>query len=115
MPRIISIQQPKANKQHRCNYCLGIIEKGETYEKTFLIQDDCYTWKSHLKCQEIASKLKMFDNEDYGVTDEIFIENIKFEYITIMEEYHSEIFESEDFIYPSFIERLNFVIAHHKV
>ncbi len=36
MPKEINRTKPIARKQHKCNFCGGIIEKGEMYDKTAL-------------------------------------------------------------------------------
>ena len=116
METIIYPNKVKANKNHRCNYCLQEIEKGSIYLKSLHKNDgDLYQWKSHISCDAIADKLKMFDNADDGVTDEIFIETIKEEYSDIMSEHFNEIYESKDFVLPKFAEKLKFVLDFHKL
>ena len=104
----------KAKKEHRCNYCIYLISKGEVYEKsTHKYYGEVYTWKSHLKCSNIASKLKMFDHADEGVTSENFHETIQYQYQDLMIKHHLELYESKDFKYPKFNEQLDFVIKFH--
>ncbi len=59
----LSYGKRKANKDHKCDYCNGIIKKGETYKWSTHVDDDVYTWKAHLHCQELVSLLDI----DYGV------------------------------------------------
>jgi len=113
MRTILEPTKTKANKQHQCNYCLGVIEKGESYERSVHIYDDLYTWKSHLKCSDIASKLKMFDYADEGVTHDYFYESIIEEYRQIMIKTNLELYESKEFKYPTFHEQLEFVINYY--
>ena len=57
MPKEINRRNPIARKQHKCNFCGGIIEKGEKYDNATLEFDGTvYTWKSHLHCLNIASE-----------------------------------------------------------
>lgn len=109
------IEYPKeiiARKKHNCNYCGFVIENKEKYLRSVNKHDgEVYTWKSHLSCHEIASKLNMFDYADDGVTEDIFQESINQEYRDIM--IKNEVYESKKFKYPKYEECLNFVIKHH--
>lgn len=81
MLEIISNETRKANKEHRCDWCNGKIEKGESYEITTLKNDDIYVWKNHIRCSVLYDKLNMKDNEwDEGTDADQFSENIS-EYI----------------------------------
>lgn len=75
-----------AAKLHRCDYCYGIIEKGDSYNNSTLVADgEIWTWKSHVHCQELALKLNMFA-ECYGegLTADDFQETITEEYRKIV-------------------------------
>lgn len=111
----ISSKTQKARKEHQCDWCNGTIKVGETYRRQFLVYDEPYTWKNHIPCEEIASKLNWFDNCCEGLTSEDFWEFAKNEYMNIMSEFHNEIYESNDFKYPSFLEQLEFIKKHHKI
>jgi len=92
MTALISSSSPVARKDHRCNYCGGVIPKGEKYNRDFLIYDYPYSWKNHFRCGMIASKLSMFDDCDEGVNipsynGEIFAEMEKFILDTFLKEY----------------------------
>lgn len=65
----LQISNPKARKEHRCDYCNGKIEKGEKYQNSTHVHDDLYTWKAHLSCQELAEKMEMFKDCPDGVTE----------------------------------------------
>jgi hypothetical protein len=70
-------EEVKANKEHRCDFCFDKIKKGETYCTSTHKQDgEVYTWKTHKYCSEIASRLKMYDDCDEGVTADDFQEII---------------------------------------
>lgn len=106
----------KANKVHKCMFCCQPIAKGSVYLKsTHKFDGDVYAWKTHEHCSEIASKLKMYEHADEGVTTEDFIESINGEYQTIMSETQNELYDSKTFVYPKFLERLLFVLNHHGV
>jgi len=108
--------QPVARKEHQCDWCGGIIHKGEKYYYSFNIWEGypC-VWESHLSCMEIVSALNMFDNSDYGVTKEDFEEFIKSEYQNIMSDHYAEEYESKGFVYPPFLEQLEFVKKFHGI
>ena len=73
MPDIIRENIRTARKSHICDYCGHFIEAGEKYKNAVLKYDDLYTWKSHLKCSEVASELWDFiDPMDYGMSGEDF-------------------------------------------
>ena len=92
----ISSTKPKARKEHKCNWCGGIIKVGEIYERQFLKYDEVYVWKNHIICSEIANKLLMFENYDEGLDDSDFCEHIK-------EEFHN-IQTTDDYKTPDFLE-----------
>ncbi len=105
-----------ARKEHKCSYCRLKIAIGDKYFHSVHKYDGTiYTWKSHGHCIDIAHKLRMYDDADEGVTDEIFCETISEHYRTITSETQTELYESDDFKYPSFEEELLFVLNHHKI
>jgi hypothetical protein len=68
-----------ARKEHECNFCHGVINIGEEYEYQKNKHDgEFYTWKTHIKCSELATALKMYENccYDEGLTDDDFYEYI---------------------------------------
>lgn len=74
---IIGDTTRKSNKKHICSYCGQEIPIGETYLNSVLVNDGkLYHWKSHLTCEEITKKLKMFDDFQYdeGLTADDFRE-----------------------------------------
>ena len=73
----ISSNKIKARKDHVCDWCNLKIDKGKIYRKSFNVMDgDPFTWKNHIHCEKIAEHLKMFDDLDYGLTEDLFQENI---------------------------------------
>ena len=95
--------KPKARKTHVCNFCLGEISSGEIYEHQVNVYDgEFWIWKSHIRCSDIASKLKMYEDSIDGVTHDIFIETINDCYEVLKK-------ESIGFTHQPFSERLEFV------
>lgn len=80
---VIESKDIKARKDHVCDYCGLKINKNEIYTRSCVKSDEVYTWKNHLSCQEIASKLELFDYGE-GVTQEYFIESV-FDYLEYKE------------------------------
>ncbi len=66
-----------ARKEHICNFCGGVINIGEEYEyQKNKFDNEFYTWKTHLKCSDIANELNMYDDCDEGLTADDFSEYI---------------------------------------
>lgn len=104
---ILSTEIRKARKNHKCNFCGCVIEKGTEYHATGIVGDGhVYTWKSHFRCDELCNKLKMYDHCDEGVTENDFAEYVNDEYFTIIE-------GLEDQPKRSFQERLEIVFNKH--
>lgn len=82
---VISIENRKARKEHRCNLCCGAINKGETYGRQFITDGDAYVWKYHLRCLDIARELDMFDLYE-GVDESSFHDYIDEAYSRLMDE-----------------------------
>ena len=77
METLIYQKEVKAIKEHSCNFCGTKINIGEAYMKSTHKHDgDVYDWKTHKYCAEIASRLKMYDDADEGVTMDDFMETI---------------------------------------
>ena len=69
-----------------------------------------YTWKSHVRCGQIVSKLDMMDTyDDEGVTQENFHESIVEAYFQLTVDDR----ENTDFKLPPFLDKLNLVCKHH--
>ena len=81
---VLRTESPIARKTHICDWCGGVIRKGERYDFQVCVYDGrAYNWKNHKRCMEIAVKLKMFDNGDDGVSDMMFHEEITEAYIDL--------------------------------
>ena len=106
----LSYTQRKARKSHRCNFCSGEIEPGETYNISGHKYDgELYSWKSHIKCGDVANELRMFDDCDEGVTEDYFNEAIREEF--------SDIYSGDEdqVIDMTFDQMLTYVIDKHKL
>lgn len=56
----ISEKTVKANKNHKCDWCGGKIDKGQLYITSFNKDGgDTWTWKNHVKCMDLYEKLDM--------------------------------------------------------
>lgn len=66
-----------ARKEHRCNFCGGVISVGEKYNRQTNVYDGrVYDWVSHCECSELACELDMFDDCDEGLDDDGFIDSL---------------------------------------
>ena len=104
---VLSRSKPKARKEHKCDFCYGKIQKGEVYDNQVCKHDYLYTWKSHFRCGNIASKLGMHDDCDEGVTGEDFHEFIINEYLRLLNDENVKI--------PPFSEQLDFVCNYYNL
>lgn len=69
--------ETKAIKEHSCNFCGLKIAQGEIYMKsTHKFDGYIYHWKGHKYCANLASRLKMYEDADDGVTQDLFMETI---------------------------------------
>jgi len=74
MIEMISMKNKEARIEHTCMFCDGKINKGEEYEYSKLkYEGDLYTWKTHLKCRDLAQELEMYDDGE-GVDGQRFSE-----------------------------------------
>ena len=70
---IIEQRTRKARKQHSCDYCGSIIEKGEEYSCQKNIFDGTfYEWRTHLACSRVASAIWDYCDPDDGMSDQDF-------------------------------------------
>ena len=99
--------KPVARKDHKCDFCYDVIHKGEQYQfQTNVFDGAIYNWKSHLRCEEIAAQLKMYDDCDEGLTGEDFRE-------IITESYYQLRSEDDPTPLPLFNARLDYVWNYH--
>lgn len=73
---------PTARKEHRCDFCGGVIAIGDKYERQTNIYDNqIYDWICHSECQAVAHKLDMYNRcDDEGLDCDSFRECIN-EYV----------------------------------
>lgn len=84
METISDQKEVKANKDHRCDFCYERIRQGEIYVTSTHKQDGTiYNWKTHTHCSVIASRLKMYDDRDEGLSADGFQESIHSEYLDL--------------------------------
>jgi len=71
-------KEVKAIKDHVCDFCCDKIKKDEKYNISTHTQDgSIYSWKTHLHCDAIASRLEMYkDLDGEGLTGDMFHETI---------------------------------------
>lgn len=68
----------KAKKAHKCGLCGLTIDKGETYSYQFCKDGgDVWSFKSHCSCVDLATDLDLYDDQDNGVTEEIFKDQVR--------------------------------------
>lgn len=88
-----------AHKEHKCNFCGGIIPIGEKYDwQKNIYAGKLYEWKSHLSCCAIVYKLDMFYDADEGVSEDYFKESIN--------EAYNQICDPNEKVLPPFEVRL---------
>lgn len=109
----ISTSTPKARKQHRCNFCEGVIEKGEAHDQQTNKHDGVvYQWRAHFRCSKIANTLNMYEYCDEGLTGETFYERICLSFDHIERERFGEELP-EGYERPSFLGQLDVVCNHY--
>lgn len=112
-------KETKAIKEHRCDYCNGIIRKDmKYYVSTHSHEGTIYNWKSHIHCTNIANELNMFEDCDEGLTGDIFEAHINEYHRQLMNDFFN-IEESQKFsdvlaqaYSANFQSKLMYVIKH---
>lgn len=65
-------------KPHICDYCGCEIPKGERYEKQTNVCDGrMYTWRAHLYCKALCSKIWNYVDPDEGMTGYEFCDAVR--------------------------------------
>ncbi len=120
MQTIKEPKEVKAIKPHVCNFCACRIPKGDTYVKSVHVHDGgVYDWKAHKHCAQIATRLKMYDGCDDGLTQDDFIETIHTEHdeILIAKIPDEQVQELQDVVeqlrHVGFRYKLGYVIRHY--
>jgi hypothetical protein len=114
-------KEVKANKEHRCDFCCDKIRENEKYiTSTYKQYGQVYTWKSHTYCSDIASRLKMYEDCDEGVTADDFQETIHSKYFDlILSKFSQEDIKKysdviQQFRKVYFKNKLMYVISYYK-
>lgn len=106
-------KEVKANKDHRCNFCGEKIRKGEVYStSTHKYDGRVYDWKTHKHCSDIATRLKMYDDADDGLTEDMFQETIHYVHDDLL---ITMIPNEERNKYTDIIQQLRCVQFRHKL
>lgn len=83
--KVLRDKTPVARKEHRCNFCGGVISVGEKYNRQTNVYDGRVDdWVSHCECSKLACELDMFDDCDEGLDDDGFIDNLISMFTTII-------------------------------
>lgn len=90
----------KARKDHRCDWCYGVIPKGEVYRNSCHVHGgDIYTFKNHLSCEKWVKERGLFEGRwGDGVSDYVFQEDVMV--------YCQDHMSKEEFTESSFQEKL---------
>lgn len=74
----------KARNDYNCDFCSGVIKKGETYRYSAHVDGIVYSFRSHIHCHSLSHKLKMYDQVNMGengLGSELFEEIVYENYI----------------------------------
>lgn len=106
---ILSTNKYKARQKHRCGYCNGIIEIGEEYESSFIVDGGSnWVWKNHLSCSELVTKTNMFlKNDKEPISD--------FDFMWCIADEFEKLFPNLDVNRTTPQERLNKVKEHYNL
>jgi hypothetical protein len=75
MTECLRCEERTARKQHTCNFCGSNIEKGEKYNfGAYKFDGDFFDWKSHKRCDFIATELWDIADPDEGMSEEDFFD-----------------------------------------
>ena len=75
--KVLRDKTPVARKEHRCNFCGGVISVGEKYNRQTNVYDGrVYDWVSHCECSKLAYELDMYDDCDEGLDGDGFVDNL---------------------------------------
>ena len=111
---IITDKKVKARKEHKCFFCKGIIEAGETYNYQVNKIDDICTIRTHSNCQELAEKLKLFEDcDNEGLSEDSFHDAVGYEYDMLNNIPRNVYFRKGDIGFVPFKDKLQFVINHY--
>lgn len=72
MTECLRMTERTARKAHYCDFCNGIISKGEKYNHGVYHNDIFFEWKTHKRCDFIATELWDLADPDEGMSEEDF-------------------------------------------
>ena len=76
--QMIRCKRRKARKEYYCDLCGGKILKDECYERQINQFDGrMYTWRTHLHCQNLCSKIWNYVDPDEGMTGDEFCDAVQ--------------------------------------
>jgi len=64
-PKVYTITNPKARKEHRCCECRGVIQVGEIYERYTGIWDEPDTFKTCPDCVALRDEISTETKNNY--------------------------------------------------
>ena len=106
-------KEVKANKEYRCNFCGEKIKKDEVYHSSTHKNDGTiYDWRTHIHCSNIASRLKLYDDCEDGLTEDAFQESIHGEHDDLL---IALLPKGEHIKYSDIIQQLRHVQFRHKL
>ena len=86
----------KARKNHVCDLCGCVIQKGETYEHQVNMQDGrVYDFRAHLHCQELSSAIWNYVDPDEGMTLDYFQDAVQTLAYTFFCPFHCDKWDKE--------------------
>lgn len=103
MIQIISDEyKVKARKKHNCNFCYKPIKIGDEYLTQTLKYDEIYSWKTHIKCSDLAKLMDLYSLADGdGVCSEMFTDYLFEEYNYLIMKEIGEIEDVNDLVKDS--------------
>lgn len=107
--KVLRNTTPTARKEHKCDFCGGIIAIGEKYERQTNNHDgELYDWVCHRECSQVASKLCMFDYcDDNGLDSDGFIQSLnQYVYDNHYDEEIDDIAEDWQLPYPEIVKKV---------
>lgn len=100
---------PTARKEHKCDFCSGVISIGEKYDRQTNVYDGrVYDWVCHRECSSIAYKLDMYDGcDDYGLDGDSFIDQLNnYVYENHYDEGIDDIAQDWQLPYPELVKKV---------
>ena len=105
---ILRDTHPIARKEHKCQFCGGIISIGEKYYRQTNVYDGrVYDWISHTECTQLSHALDMYNYCDEGLDTESFRNNIdEYVYENHYDKERGTIAEDWKLPYPDLVKKV---------